>query len=207
MTSAKTPSSRKRGGQKKPETLEREQQDAELRDIFSKAIKSTGDSLKELRDQVRRMGDAEAQLLKTFKSPPMPKTLVYEYLATDWDPELQGAPADVERYEAFRNAVYEDMESTEKSIAEGRANSRRAEVARINQFAKTNSLLLKQLGQRGFSERQVSARVLRDWDVLLPQNRLTGEPTTLTRRGDCLPPPKPETLRTSWLRRAKRSTP
>jgi len=198
---------RKRGGQKKPETLEREQREAERARIFAEVVPCSPAELAETIALAARLKQADRDLLSSYNSPPFPPKLIYGLLAIDPDPELEGPPPSTEEFRTFKAGILERTRIAEEQIAEGQKNgakkSAEPKLARIKVFADTNSALIKRLGAKGFSGRQLTQRVLDDWHQL-QRTPLPEESKSLTRRGDNQPPPPFETLRQSWLPKAKK---
>jgi hypothetical protein len=200
---------RKRGRPKTDATLERERLQAEIDKVLDDAKSKTNQyQAKEAKAFAQSLEQAERRLLRSFNSPPVPKRLVFAELSIDPDPMLEGPAPDTAEFRAYKEAVIRESDEVRSDIASGQRRGSETAAknrnARIEAFSKANRLLIQRLGKKGYSTRQVTARVLQDWDRLDSQRRLPGEPESLTRRGDGCEPPKAATLRQSWLPKAKK---
>lgn len=197
---------RKRGGQKTAETLERERRQAELEKIFTGARSFDDQELAETRAIIASLEAAERDWLRSYNSPPFPAHLVHKLEEINPDPELQGPPPDTDEFRTYAAEVRKQATLARTQIRDGQMAGAKAaaepKLARIYAFAKRNAVLIRQQGKNGYSGRQIAQRVLDEWSQLR-RSRLPGEPSSLSRRGDENPPPPLETLRQSWLPKAK----
>lgn len=199
-----THSKPKRGRPKSAATLERERQKHELEAILARAIKCEGKEMVSLKELEASLEESERRFLANYKSPPFPKWLVYKGLGVDPDPALEGLPENLEALRALQAQVGKNDREIDDSLDQGRAAAKEKKIERIRSFRDTNRALLDRIGTRGFSTRQVAARVLKEWIYVPPNRRLREECPSLTKRGDGKPPPKAETLRQSWIPRARK---
>ncbi|MEN9832858.1 MAG: hypothetical protein RL753_12 [Bacteroidota bacterium] len=200
---------RKRGRPKTAATIERERQEETFARIFEVAGQNVSqEELAETQALAKSLEQGRRDLLASFKSPPFPERLVFAELSIEPDPALEGAPPNTAKFRAYRESVIREAEEVRSDIASGRRrgseNAAKLRNSRIEYFADANRVLLGRLGKPGYSTRQVTDRVMQDWHNLDPIRRLAGEPKSLARRGDGQAPPKPETLRQSWLPKAKK---
>lgn len=169
-----TSSKRGRGRPKSESTLERGRMETMLKNKPSH-IRTTAKQIKEIEKQLAAGESVRKQMLKKHGSPPMPEQIVYAIESAD--PEFMT--------DAEIIATQNDYNRISKNIHRGQVTGARTLAEKSRQrkefIFQKNSILIQRLGTPGWTANRIANKLHEEWDSVKPQQRLTGEATSLDR--------------------------